>query len=70
VFSGASEVPEYETTRTLRAPNKFALFVKENYKSVKETDVGMSHAEVMKIISQQYALMKPSKTPKGKGVKS
>jgi len=24
----------------------------------------------MKIISQQYALMKPSKTPKGKGVKS
>lgn len=55
---GKAEVPEYDTTRTLRTPNHFALFVKENYHSVKSTKANAKHAEIMKVLSQQYAIVK------------
>lgn len=63
LFIGETEVPEFETTRTIRAPNNFALFVKENYKRVKETLPGKKHGDVMKLLSQQYAVFKSVVTP-------
>lgn len=51
-------MPEFDSTRTLPAPNNFALFVKENYQNVKNSRRDAKHAEIMKILSQKYALMK------------
>ncbi|KAL0269412.1 UNVERIFIED_CONTAM: hypothetical protein PYX00_007155 [Menopon gallinae] len=65
---GKGEVPEFDSTRTLPAPNNFALFVKENYQNVKSTKKDAKHAEIMKILSQKYALTKDAqgKTPSAK----
>ncbi|GFS09181.1 acidic repeat-containing protein [Elysia marginata] len=43
------------TPRTPRTPNKFALFVKESYAEVKKKDNSLKHADVMKILSQQFS---------------
>lgn len=63
LFLGKGEVPEYDTTRTIKTPNNFALFVKENYHSVKSTRTNAKHAEIMKILSQQYAIVKNAGKP-------
>ncbi|TPX43010.1 hypothetical protein SeMB42_g03253 [Synchytrium endobioticum] len=39
---------------TPKAPSKFALFVKENFKTTKDGNVGASHAEVMRLLSESY----------------
>ncbi|KAK6638575.1 hypothetical protein RUM43_006842 [Polyplax serrata] len=58
---GKTEVPEFDATRTQPTPNKFAVFVKENYRTVRSTRTEAKHAEIMKILSQQYALTKATK---------
>ena len=44
-----------------RTPNQFALFVKENYASMKSTQPGMKHAELMSAISMRYRQFKSVK---------
>lgn len=41
-------------------PTGFALFVKENYGSVKQPN--LKHGDVMKILGQKFAAMKVAKT--------
>jgi len=43
------------TPRTPRTPNKFALFVKECYSQVKKRQTGLSHKEVMNVLSKEFA---------------
>ena len=40
---------------TPKTPNKFALFVKDNYGDVKKGNKGMSHKDVMGTLSTQFA---------------
>ena len=40
---------------TPRTPNKFALFVKENYGSVKRGNKAVTHKDVMTILSSDFA---------------
>lgn len=40
----------------------FALYVKENYNSVK-TECNVKHAQVMKILGQQFSAIKIAKNP-------
>ncbi|XP_071452925.1 germ cell nuclear acidic protein-like [Hetaerina americana] len=46
--------------KTLRTPNAFALFVKENYKTAKRTQDNLKHKDVMKLLSEQFAAAKIS----------
>ena len=46
-------------TQTPKTPNPFAMFVKENYKTLKKP--GVSHGDVMKILSSKFAETKISK---------
>jgi len=39
---------------TPRTPNKFALFVKENFATAKKENAGMSHGEIMKLLGQDF----------------
>ncbi|XP_038056609.1 acidic repeat-containing protein-like isoform X2 [Patiria miniata] len=39
----------------VRTPNKFAMFVKENYGSVKKENVSMKHADIMRLLSQDFS---------------
>ena len=43
------------TPAKTRTPNKFAMFVKENYGTAKKTNVGMKHANIMRLLSQDFA---------------
>lgn len=43
-----------------REPSAFALYVKENYNSVKK-ERNIKHAEVMKILGQQFSAIKIAK---------
>ncbi|XP_076117524.1 uncharacterized protein LOC143085181 isoform X2 [Mytilus galloprovincialis] len=45
---------------TAKTPNKFALFVKENYKEIKKRDNSMKHGEVMSVLSKEFAKQKLS----------
>ncbi|XP_022098978.1 acidic repeat-containing protein-like isoform X2 [Acanthaster planci] len=38
-----------------RTPNKFALFVKENYGSMKRNNASMKHADIMRLLSQDFS---------------
>ncbi|KAK2184594.1 hypothetical protein NP493_258g01034 [Ridgeia piscesae] len=42
-------------TATPRTPNKFALFVKDNYGSVKRDNKAVTHQDVMRILSSDFA---------------
>jgi len=44
-----------------REPSGFALYVKQNYNSVKKEKNNMKHAEVMKILGQQFSAIKIAK---------
>ena len=46
-----------------RTPNQFALFVKENYASIKRSQPGMKHGDVMSAIKTQYQQSKSAKKP-------
>jgi len=46
-----------------RTPNQFALFVKENYASIKRGQLGMTHAQVMSEIKTLYQQSKSAKKP-------
>ena len=39
----------------VRTPNKFAMFVKENYGSVKKDNSSMKHADIMRLLSQDFS---------------
>lgn len=43
---------------TPRPPSAFALFVKENYSIVKQSNSNLKHAEVMKYLGQKFAALK------------
>lgn len=44
-----------------REPTGFALFVKQNYNSVKKEKNNIKHADVMKILGQQFSAIKIAK---------
>ncbi|XP_071534384.1 uncharacterized protein [Panulirus ornatus] len=46
--------------KTPRTPGVFAMFVKENYGSVKKSGQNLKHADVMKILSAEFGKMKAS----------
>ncbi|XP_053638684.2 uncharacterized protein [Cherax quadricarinatus] len=48
------------TPKTPRTPGAFAIFVKENYGTVKKSGGNLKHAEVMKILSTNFGKMKAS----------
>lgn len=50
------------TPKTPRNPTVFALYVKENYGSVKSNQTGLKHGEVMKLLGQQFAATKITQT--------
>ena len=52
VGSGAPKTP--------RTPNKFAMFVKENYNTVKQKNKDLKHGDVMKELSKLFAASKIS----------
>ncbi|XP_071479503.1 uncharacterized protein [Diadema antillarum] len=43
------------TPAKARGPNPFAMFVKQNYASVKKTHSATNHADVMRLLSQEFA---------------
>ncbi|XP_021352160.1 acidic repeat-containing protein-like [Mizuhopecten yessoensis] len=45
---------------TPRTPNKFALFVKDNYGDIKKREQSLKHKDIMKILSQEFAKNKIS----------
>lgn len=47
-----------QVAKTPRTPNAFALFVKENYKTVKEGNAQMKHGDIMKKLGENFASMK------------
>lgn len=40
---------------TPRAPSKFSLFVKDNYRKIKSANQESSHQDIMKELSKQFA---------------
>jgi hypothetical protein len=57
--SSSGPGPAPSTSASARKPNKFALFVKEHFKAVKQSEgVGKSHGEVMAILSARFAALK------------
>lgn len=44
-----------------REPSGFALYVKQNYSSVKKGKTNMKHADVMKTLGQQFSALKITK---------
>lgn len=44
-----------------REPSGFALYVKQNYNSVKKEKNDMKHADVMKILGQKFSAIKIAK---------
>lgn len=43
------------TPATPRTPNKFAMYVKENYSTVKEKEKDLKHGDIMKRLGKQFA---------------
>ena len=43
---------------TPRTPGPFAMFVKENYGSVKKSNSNLKHKDVMKALGDQFSKMK------------
>ncbi|XP_015115223.1 nucleolar protein dao-5 isoform X2 [Diachasma alloeum] len=48
-------------TPNTKGPSGFALFVKENYSSVKNERHGIAHKEIMQLLGQQFSAIKLSK---------
>nr|XP_018907912.1 PREDICTED: uncharacterized protein LOC109037607 [Bemisia tabaci] len=47
-----------ENLKAPRTPGKFAMFVKENYGEVKKQNLTKTHAEIMKLLGQQFSIFK------------
>nr|CAD7423274.1 unnamed protein product [Timema monikensis] len=47
---------------TRHSPRGFARFVKENYGSVKKSQQGLKHGDVMKLLGQQFSALKMTQT--------
>lgn len=41
-----------------KKPSKFALFVKENYRRVKQENINLKHGEIMKLLGSQFSVTK------------
>lgn len=59
----SSQVQEGQTNqgkvlKTPRAPNAFALFVKENYGIVKQGNAQLKHGDIMKKLSENFSCLK------------
>lgn len=52
VGANVESTPKVSTPRT---PNAFALFVKENYATIKSSRTDLPHAAVMKLLSAKFA---------------
>nr|CAD7396699.1 unnamed protein product [Timema poppensis] len=52
-----------QAVSTRRSPRGFARFVKENYGSVKKSQQGLKHGDVMKLLGQQFSALKMTQTP-------
>lgn len=50
-----------QTPKAKKGPTGFALFVKENYGTVKKERQGVAHKEVMQILGQQFSAIKIGK---------
>ncbi|XP_037072312.1 acidic repeat-containing protein-like [Pollicipes pollicipes] len=61
VLTAALERPAGAAPATPRTPAPFALFVKDNYGSVKKDSAGLKHAEIMRVLGQQFAAAKITK---------
>ena len=47
------------TTKSVsKTPNKFANFVKENYGSIKKSEKGLKHKDIMAKLSKEFAKTK------------
>lgn len=53
-------VPSKGALQTPKTPGPFAVFVKENYGSVKKSTPHLKHADVMRILGTKFAEMKTS----------
>lgn len=49
---------QVKTPSRSKEPSGFALYVKENYNSIKQNRRSMKHGEVMKILGQQFSAIK------------
>ena len=53
---GAGEEPSTQkSTKTPRTPNAFALFVKDNYATMKSSRKDLPHAALMRLLSAKFA---------------
>ncbi|KAG7168219.1 uncharacterized protein LOC121867533 [Homarus americanus] len=52
------DTPAGKPPKTPRTPGAFAIFVKENYGSVKKSRQNIKHADVMKVLSEEFGKMK------------
>ncbi|XP_046854411.1 HMG box-containing protein C19G7.04-like [Xenia sp. Carnegie-2017] len=48
-------LPQMNKDGTPRAPSKFSLFIKDNYRKIKSANQELSHQDVMKELSKQFA---------------
>ena len=53
--SGASTPGAASTPVTPRTPNKFALFVKDNYASTKKGNADLKHGDIMKLLGKEFS---------------
>lgn len=58
VFLTGKDQEQKGILKTPKAPNAFALFVKENYGLIKQENVVLKHADIMKKLSENFAAMK------------
>ncbi|XP_044743927.1 dentin sialophosphoprotein-like [Chrysoperla carnea] len=54
------------TPKATKQPNEFALFVKENYKTVKQESNNLKHGDVMKLLGQKFSALKMADNNKEK----
>ena len=56
-FSSVSSTPGGSSSApvTPRTPNKFALFVKDNYASTKKENSDLKHGDIMKLLGKEFA---------------
>ena len=52
---------QMKTPSRSKDPSAFALYVKENYHSVKQNRRSMKHGDVMKVLGQQFSAIKIAK---------
>lgn len=56
--SASTGKPNCDPLKTPKTPGPFALFVKDNYGSVKKSTPHLKHGDVMRILSTKFEEMK------------